>query len=273
MTSSVRRSIGRCSMMVAAVVLVASCNLDSSLDFSSERNYAFVTIPGAQRSTGEYRTQPTAEFFRGSIGTIPNSSVIPDTCGLNPNFTETSSPLTGLTDLTAGASITLEFDSGTETLLPEPYQGRTRYELPADASAPYTPGDSVVVTIPGGAFPATTLEAKTAEPFTITGLSTPAAGENMQLQWTPADDNQSGMIISLRYAAPGTGSALNREVRCFFVDNGADSVPTRFAQLWASPTVTRREAVATRLRTRIVSVSGALAEVISFFQVPTPIVP
>ena len=259
--------------IAGAAAVTAACNLDSSLDVDTVRNYGFVTIAAGTRASGEYRTQPTAEFFRGTLTSVPNSAIRSDTCAASATFQDPPPPLTGVSDLTAGAAISLAFGSRTESLVPGAFQGRTRYALAAGASAAHTPGDSVTVTIPGGAFPATTMRAKTAEPFTISAITPPAAGQNIQLQWTPAVDANSGMIISLRYAAAGSGSTLNREIRCFFDDDGADSVPTRYAQLWGSPTVTVREAVATRIRTRLIPVVGGLAEVISLFTVPTPTVP
>lgn len=256
------------TLPVLAAGFVVACEDSLSVDIP-EDTWGFVQLAAANVG-GEHQTLPEAFFFRGRLGGVPNADLVFDSC--NTVSFSTGGPLGGVTYIDGGAAISLTL-GGTPTPLERiTDQSRTFYQ-PAGGAVTYTPGDSVSVDVPGavGGFPQSSVRAKTAEPFTINDVSVPAGTEAIQLQWTPATDGNSAMIVSLRFAGEGA-SAPNRQVLCPFVDDGVDSIPFRFYDDWASGS--QQSVVATRLRTRYVIAPGsAILGVVSTYQVPTPNTP
>jgi hypothetical protein len=179
-----------------------------------------------------------------------------------------------VTFLDAGTPVTTLIGTRLDTLPRVTGTTSTLYVKPNGETIPYTPGDSMVVTIPGavGGYPAATIRAKTAEAFNADTIPVPAGSEAIQLRWDRGHDLGSAMIVELRYNPTG-GSQPTRELLCSYTDDGVDSIPFRQHQPWSSGTASAREVVFTRLRTNFINVSNGLLEVISTFQRPTPTVP
>lgn len=235
--------------------------------------WGFLTIAAAQSNTGEYRSAPLAQFFKGNLSTIPNAQIVFDSCLPGLTFSEASEIVPGVTFLDAGSSVALQIGSKMDTLQRVTGATSTTYQRAVGSPIRYTPGDSIVVTIPGatGGYPASDIRGKTSEPFTNDDVLPLPATETIQFRWSTASDFNSAMIVSLRFARAQDNGRLTQQVLCAFTDDGVDSVPFRNHRTWSDPTNTKREAVWTRLRTSIKSQNNGVLEIISRFQRPTPV--
>lgn len=255
--------------VAAAVVLVAAC--DTSASFTpGEQKWGFVNVGALMTAAGEFRTAPTAAFFRGSVSSIPNSATRSDSCFAVGDYVAPTNVFSGVTYLDAGASVSATI-GGVATELPRAASGGTTgYGLASGTSIGYRPGDSVVVKVPGvaGGYPVSEVRSRTAESFTIQPIS-PTANATIPLRWTQATDGNSSLIVSLQYTPPGA-TARTQEIRCAFTDDGIDSIPARQHAAWSATTNVSRVVVVTRLRTALVAIDGGALELISTFQVPTP---
>jgi hypothetical protein len=133
----------------------------------------------------------------------------------------------------------------------------------------------VAVVISGGAgdlgYPALTLKGKTAEAFTVQDFGTPVAGAGIALRWNAGQDLNSTMVFSFRYSTLGSDT-LSTQVYCQFRDDGADSIPTRYAAGWAG--AAQKSWIASRVRTYVAPVSkGGYFDFISTYDIPTPASP
>ena len=251
----------------AATAFVAACDTSSSFS-PDDRLWSFVTINALRNDAGEHRTAPTAYFFRGAVSSIPNAAIKPDSCFPTEPFVAPTPGFGNVTYLDAGAAVTTTI-GGVATELPRVQaSGTLSYNL-GSASVVYTPGDSVVITAPGaaGGYPGFTARGKTAEAFTMTPL-VPAVGATLPVRWSAASDNNSALILSLQFVPQNTTQRL--EIRCAFADDGVDSIPSRFHDLWSNPSNSSRTVVATRLRTLIAGVGDGGFELISTYALPTP---
>ncbi len=254
---------------VVATVALAAC--ESTLNVpSNEMTWGFLQTSALAVTGGTYSTSPTGQFFRGALNSIPDARVKPDSCIELPNTTQ--QPL-AVTFLDAGALITAQFGTRTDTIPRVSTASRTTYELSAPKS--FRPGDSVIVKIPGaaGGFPAAEIRAKTAEPLTIDSLSIKQQPAAAQLRWSASGDPNSALLVEFRYSTTGSTTTFNQLIRCAFVDDGADSVLYRYLQPWIGTGIQSRNVTYTRLRTTINQIVGGFLEVISTFQVPTPRAP
>lgn len=252
---------------VSAVALAVAC--DNSLQgINRQDTWGFVLV-SATRSGDAHFTAPEGLFFKGNLASVPNSDFAIDTCA-DGVYSEGNN-LSGVTYLDAGVAVQAVLSGTTNSLLRTSTASGLSYLLETGPTS-YTPGDTIYVSIPGaeGGFPAGTIKAKTAEPFTFPTVELPQGTETIQLNWSQPQGTSgtSSMIVSLRYKSGGSTS-FNRHVLCTFVDDGVDSIPFRWYQNWAAAS-SEREVVATRLRTTYVSAGAANLGVISTYEVPTP---
>lgn len=258
------------SVAAALLVLVVACDTSASLG-NNDRLWGFVTLNTLKTTAGEHRLSPTGVFFLGQLSSIPNATIKPDSCFPRINYVAPSNNFTGVTYLDAGASIAA-ISAGRTNEIPRISQsGSTVYGLPSGTTFAHTPGDSVVVQIPGaaGGFPVAEIRGKSAEAFTLLQPIEPTPGKALQLRWTPATDNNSALVLSLQYTPSGAG-AVTQEIRCAFVDDGIDSIPLAQHEPWTLATNVTRAVVASRLRTSIINASTGVLEMISTYSVPTP---
>ena len=255
--------------LVAGVALVTACDTTGSFSPSQQR-WGFIYLNALRTNAGEERIAPNAQFFRGSVTSVPDARIRTDSCFYVGDYTAPSgSSITGVTYLDAGANITTTIGA---TATPVPRMstgGAPTYGLPTGTTVPYLPGDSAIVTIPGadGGFPASEIRGRTAERVTISAID--PSTQTIPLTWSAATDNNSALLVSLQYTPSGT-SARTQEIRCAFTDDGVDSIPVRQHQAWSATTNVNRNVTVTRLRTSIVLVDGGAMELISTYQVPTP---
>lgn len=262
------RSGRRLLAVAAATIAIASCDGGSTFAPNSTL-WAFVNLGALRTPAGEHRVAPSAVFLRGEISSIPNAALRPDSCFSSQPYTPPTNTFTDVTYLDAGTPVTLTVGGVAHELTRTASAGSIGYGLGAGNTVAYRPGDSVVINIPGapGGYPAFSARGKTAEPFTFTPVA-PSPGATIPIRWTAATDGNSSLVISLQYTPPG--ATAKREIRCAFVDDGADSIPSRFHDAWSNAGNSTRDIVVTRLRTLITPVSNGAFEMISTYQVPTP---
>ena len=262
------------TLPVLATSLIVACESDLGTGLS-EQDWGFLFLNAAKNASGQYVTSPEAIFFQGRLNSVPNSGLTIDSCN-DGLFSGSGNNLTNVTYLDAGVPVTAKIGSRNPDELPRNAGvGEITYELPSGQTIPYTPGDSVVLTVPGavGGFPGSTIRAKTAEAFTIDPINVPSGSEAIQLRWTPSQDPRSALILELRYHPTG-GATPTRELLCSFADDGIDSIPFTQHQPWSAGASSARQIIATRLRTSYINTStGGLLGVISTFPVPTPTIP
>ena len=200
---------------------------------------------------------------------MPNAEyTVADTCS-DGVFSEGNN-LVGVTYLDAGTTVEATLGGIPRTLARTTTAQGLVYH--PESPLPYTPGDSIVVSVAGvpGGFPAGEIRAKTAEAFTFpTDIPIPPGSEAIQLTWTPPQDTRSAMVVSLRYATNANPAVLSRHVLCTFADDGVDSIPFRWHNTWSTSSGARA-VVATRLRTTYVGSGDANLGVVSTYQFPTP---
>jgi hypothetical protein len=252
--------------LVFATTFIVAC--DNALEGINTMNtWGFVTV-GAKGAPGAHVANVEGLFFQGNLSAVPNAGFASDTCA-DGLFSE-GNVLLGVTYLDAGESVDATVGGIARSLDRTTTAQGLAYRPTAAFS--YTPGDSIVVTVPGvsGGFPAGTIRAKTAEAFTFpTNIPIPAGTEAIQLAWSLPQDENSAMIVSLRYETTQNPGILTRNVLCTFKDDGVDSIPFRWHQNW-STAPGQRVVVATRLRTHYEAAAQANLGVISTYQVPTP---
>lgn len=257
--------------VLAATAVVVAC--EGNLTFPGQNaTWGFITVAASKTATGQYRTTPVAQFFKGSLSSVPNAQIVFDSCVPGLAFSDASEIVTGVTFLDAGPQVTLLFGTKLDTLPRISGAINTTYQRGALAPINYNPGDSLVVSIPGasGGYPAAEIRGKTAEPFTNDAVVAPTGTETIQFKWTTPTDLNSAMIVSMRYARSQDAGRVTQQVLCAFTDDGADSVPYRNHRGWSDVSNTKREVVFTRLRTSIISQNDGVLEIISRFQSPTP---
>lgn len=257
------------ALPLVAVAFVVACEDSLSVN-TQDDTWGFINIAARKTAGGVHYTRPDAFFFKARLAGVPNASFAVDSC--NDVAYTPENDLSGVTYLDAGEGLPFRLAGREDTLRRILTAASTTYEL-GGGSAPfnYTPGDSVVVKVPGsiGGFPAAEIRAKTAEAFTMDPVAAPGGSAAIQLRWTAAHNLESAMVLSLRYASSTSGGQFNRQVLCTYQDDGIDSIPFRQYQTWSSASGTK-EVVATRLRTTFLAAGDAVLEVISTYQVPTP---
>ncbi|MFN8579816.1 MAG: hypothetical protein U0163_02385 [Gemmatimonadaceae bacterium] len=259
--------------MIVGTALVVACE-GSFTTVGSNAQWGFITIAAAKNAAGDYRSVPLGQFFKGSLSSVPNAQIVFDSCVPGLAYSEASEIVSGVTFLDAGDNLTLQLGSKTETLPRLIGTTSTTYQKGLTAPVSYTPGDSIVVTVPGatGGYPAAEIRGRTAEPFTNDQVAVPTGTETIKFHWTPATDLNSAMIISMRYRS-ANATSLSAQILCAFTDDGADSVPYRIHRFWSDASNTQREVVFTRLRTAIKSQGAGVLEIISRYQTPVPVLP
>ncbi|MCC6929545.1 MAG: hypothetical protein IT359_11195 [Gemmatimonadaceae bacterium] len=263
-----RLAVTTLAALSAAVVFVTACDTTSSFTPGTQ-NWGFVYVSALRSNTGEHRTAPTGSFFKGSLSSIPDARLRTDSCFSAGDYVAPNNGvLTGVTYLDAGQNLTTKLGANSSTIPRVSSGTATVYNLATGTTLPYTPGDSVVVTVPGaaGGYPQSEVRGKSAESFTADAIAPSTA--TIPLKWSASSDGNSTMIVSLQYT-PAGGTKV-QEIRCAFTDDGTDSIPLRQHQAWSTSTNTYRAAVFTRLRTSLVAVSGGGLELVSTYNIPTP---
>ena len=241
--------IGRFAVLVLAgfTVSVSGCREILKPEAS---NYAIINIETLATTGATYGARPTGLFFNAAGVFLSSSIVGRDSCIIQAYPPNVTTPALDYLDVGTGVVVRFERPETEGTLTPRTQSGVTSYGLPAGESIPFVPGDTVTVEIPVSAaiLEPITLSARTAEAFTPSAVTLPTNNQSdLNVTWTPAATAIPGsaMFYSLRYAAPST-TTLNREIACFFIDDGSAAIP--FEALFDFRESTVRSGDATRLR-------------------------
>jgi hypothetical protein len=260
----------------AALLASAACNaLDKIISVPLSPPIATISM-NTQASGGGFVTAPIALFYRA----VDNSQVIFTSVGTPDDMCHVrsvnNSGLINIVDtlptaaspVSAGAFATMQLSGHSDTLLAP---GSQSVAYHAAASVPFVPGDMATFTIPGSSsgFPSATVSLMTAEAFTMDTVRFAPSGQDVPLNWTPASAPGSVLNFTINYVVGPTTS----QIYCQFVDDGHASLP---AALFATfPNVNPGALIgfdAIRMRTALVQLpgSGAVVNVISVFEFPTP---
>lgn len=258
----------RALLFVTAAVLTLTACIDTGPRNGSP--VGIISMNARTKGTG-YTTSPVGTFYRASNVTFSSANGASDAC-VTGTFSTTGGTSTA-TVIGAGSTVAITLSGHSDTLRKVSSTDQT-YRSSLASGLIFTPGDSVTVTISGDntGFLAASLTGKTAEAFTASALAVPPSGQVLPVTWSPVGDASSVMIVSLRYN-DGTGSGLNAQVFCDFVDDGAGTIPAALVDKWA--TSSQRDTFMQRLRTVIWQSSNQsqYANLISTFDLPTPVSP
>jgi len=258
-------------LAAAAAILVACDNSSTQL---KSVPYGFLTFV-AQKSGTAYTANAVGSFYDASGLSIPTGNAPWDSCRVQAYSSSGGTSLgTIFPSMNAGGSLQLKVGGRTDSLFPVIVGTETQYRSHFTSGIPYTPGDSVAVVVPGATgdfgFAALSFKAKTAEAYTVQDFGTPAAGSRIDLRWTPGQDLNNTMVFSFRYAGVNADT-LNSQVLCQFKDDGADSVPARYATSWES--ASNRSWFTSRVRTLVLPAASGYFNFISTYDIPTPVAP
>ena len=260
-------------LVLGMITVVASCDNLTGLGPSSGTPVGIVLMDARTKGAG-YTTYPRVNFYSVGSATFVYSTIASDSCIMSA-YDSTAVPAITATQIGAGAYMIAAVSGDTDSLY-KAATGDMTYHSNHIAGLPFTPGDSVFFNIAGdlAGFPQMQALARTAEPFTITRPTIPPSGQPMVVQWTPATDNNAAMYLALIYNSGG-GTALNAQIFCDFHDTGTGTVQARLLAALASSTVPF-VVHAQRVRSNLVvsqSSAAAYMNIISTFEVPTPVSP
>jgi len=259
------------ALVVAAAVVVSAC--DAVTGASGGSPVGVGNVSARAKGTG-FTTAPQIAFYRVSSASFISPNGIRDTCFTSAYSETGSGGTTTASVLGAGALITIALGNRVDTLLRTANTLDPVYRSGLAAGIPYTPGDSMVITVPGdrNGFPTSVFRGRTAEAFTMAPLVVPENGSPINIQWTPATDANSAMFVTFRFKSPAAAS-FDRQIACSFVDDGSGQVPATVATSWL--TATQRDMTAQRLRSILTQVDVPLSyfNVVSTFDWPTPVSP
>jgi hypothetical protein len=259
-----------------ATLLAATVGLSACDAVTGGQNGSPIGVGGiAARTKGAgYTTNPQIAFYRVSGATFVSAAGVRDTCFITSYGDTTTGGTTSATALSAGSAVLISIGSRTDTLLRTGVSLDPTYRSQLTSGIPYTPGDSMVITVPGdrGGFPTATFRGRTAEAFSMSPLVIPAAGSGLSVTWTPATDPNAAMFVTFRYATAGAAS-FNRQIACSYVDDGSGTVPATVSQDFIAATM--HDMIGQRVRTILATIDVPLAyfNVVSTFDWPTPISP
>lgn len=180
-----------------------------------------------------------------------------------------------LPTLDAGLRLTTLISGREDTLFQSNSFGLLTYELISVPAVPFTPGDTLTVTIPGtlDGFPAATVRTRTAEPFTYSPIGTVASGAVLPITWTAAPQPGSMLVFSMRFNASGTGAIPDTQIRCQFVDDGSGTVEAAYAAAWSVSLAESRSVKVQRIRYSTVEIDPRTkVTLLSFFDRPLVLV-
>jgi len=261
------------TLILAAAVAVGAC--DAVTGGTGGSPIGVGGISARSKGTG-YTVAPQIAFYRVAGANFVSAQGVKDTCYLAAYSEPSTSGQISAAALGAGPYIIVALGSRTDSLVRTGGALDAAYRSTLTSGIPFTPGDSMVITVPGdrAGFPASTFRGKTAEPFSMVPIGTPVAGSPINLTWTAASDLNAAMFVTFRYSAAGTTPAtLNRQIACAFIDDGSGQVPATVAAEWVAAAT--RDYTAQRIRTILTQIYLPLSyfNIVSTFDWPTPVSP
>ncbi len=237
----------RLRLFLAAIAAVSLAACLDTLEPPTGR-FGLITVETFGPDDPNYIIAPTAVFFgqtNRSFSTFPA-----DSC-LVGFYTSTPVATGFLTTLGAGDAVTLSLSGLSGSLVPDTTGALIAYRFAGASGLAHTPGDTLAITVPGAVpgFPGTTINVRTAEPFTHSVVPVLAAGEDIIITWDAPTEPGSLMSFSLQYAnSTGSGTSANEQVFCAFTDDGSGTVGWGHLAGWRTSVGDFRQVRATRLR-------------------------
>ncbi|HEX6534950.1 MAG TPA: hypothetical protein VF041_10145 [Gemmatimonadaceae bacterium] len=250
---------------VAAVLVLAGCHLSS--DLPSSVPAGVINIIADSTGPGQFVVRPVGTFFKKSNITIPDSRQVVDSCQYGIyDSTATSGPI--IRDyVNAGPSVGVQTDQATGTLVPDTSGDVISYVLSDGGALPFTPGSQMTFAVAGSdEFPAMTLTANTAGPYAFGPVDT-LPSDALELTWSPAEGNESAVVISLQFASDPNAVRPDQQIYCSVRDDGAFTVNPQLAVRWRQATPGTRRILSYKWHTTTRVVNGAQFVVISQFDV------
>jgi hypothetical protein len=268
--------------LTAALVMSAACNaIDSLIAIPQSQPIATISM-NAQAKGGGFVTTPGAFFYRAvdnTQTTFTTAGTPTDSCHFRQvnnsglPFIIDTLPLAA-SPVSAGDFVTMQLSGRTDTLF-APGPQSVGYRMALSTTHAFTPGDLATFNIPGSSsgFPAASASVQTAEAFTMDQVKFAPSGQDLPLTWTPATSPGSVLNFTITYVIGPTTS----QIFCQFVDNGHATVPAAFFSAFPNATVGNpiSGVDAIRMRTSLVQLpgSGAVVNIVSVFEFPTPASP
>jgi hypothetical protein len=256
---------------VAALALSLTSCLKAT-DNTAGTPIGIMSMNARTKGTG-YTTYPVLNFYSARTAVFTAAQSRTDSCAKTTYTPNSTDPNVGVTQIGAGVALAINLSGHADTLRKVSATNQT-YTLNSTAGMSFTPGDSITLIIPGdlSGYPRNTIVARTAEPYTFGAVTVPAIGAAMPLTWSAASDLNSAMLVMLRYSSTNNGT-LDTQIFCDYADDGTATIPAALASLWAASTT--RTFFSQRLRTIVAQPSGTNVyfNLISTFDLPTPVSP
>jgi len=259
-------------LLAATTPLLAGCDPIGGVQGG---NPIGIAVLNARTQGSGYTTSPQVAFYRVASATFLSAQGVQDSCVNIPYF-GTGGTSTTATAIGGGSYVLIEVSGQVDSLRRTPGSADQTYRASQSSGITFTPGDSIVITVPGerSGFPTATFRGRTAEPFTMNPTTIPPTGEPMTLSWTPATDGNSAMFIQLRFTT-GTASTFNRQVSCSFRDDGSGTIAALLLEQFYASGLRDTVPIAQRVRTIVAQVDVPLSyfNMVSEFDRPTPVSP
>lgn len=256
-----------------ALALVASFSACLDVGLPETTQAGFLSVSSHSDGAAGYFAIPEATFYANVnlvVSTPPT-----DSCFIAP-ILSTAGSTTTLPTIEAGPVVFTRIGTREDTLLAAVTSGLLTYRPRFGNRIPFTPGDSMDITVPGSpaGFPSVITKARTSESFTHDPVAVPVTVQPISFTWTAAPQPGSNMVLSLRYANAQAAGEVNEQIYCGFVDDGTGTIPSTLVTGWMNSLDGRRSVRATRLRTREMLVgSNRRFSFISTFTLPLPPIP
>lgn len=238
------------SLCIAGLLPAAACF--NSSDLPTSRPFGLISMVVHGPTAGAYTVSPTGVFFDQAGFSAPSlSSSAPDTCGAtvySPPSPETTPP--NIRQLDPGDTIKVTTDRAIgfmtlDTLPNSVLAYALRGQDGARDSISYSPNTTLTFAVPGGpaggasTFPAMTIDAKTANVFTLDPIDQAPPGD-LTVTWHDPQGGDYAMGISLQYLSDAGKQNYDRQILCSFKDDGSGTIPAELASLWKNAPYPRR---------------------------------
>lgn len=257
----------RLSRFALAALALSSMGCLEGID-PPDGKAGFITIDIRSTSGDAYATRPFGVFYDET--SLHFNRATPGRCAILP-FTESAPDFNAGKTMNVGESVITTLPTGTDELLPAREFDFTIYRAANLGGIALVPGDTMSFTIPGGeGFPAAMIADATPEPFTFAEVPVPEVAADMDISWTPPTIAGSIINFSLRFADDFSEGPVNRQITCWFEDDGADQIPASYMDGWIRAKNGERSVTATRLRSKVVQLADDIdLTMISTLSVPT----
>lgn len=216
-----------------------------------------------------YVVKPTAVFWDANNVSLPNSTVIPDSCIVDTAYIPPDTTTTQLPNqLDAGSPINVSTGTALGTMTPDTIPGVIITYRNHTGGIAHVPGNDITYTVPGapGGYPATSIQGKTAKVLKLGTIDpNPPAGDSLHVTWVLDRVGVTAVNIEFLYNSTG-GSTYNRAVLCSLYDDGEFRMDPKATAAWKTGYGNLQKVHAYRWVTTFNPVSDAtLMETISRF--------